>query len=60
MTEHTIHGVRVLTAQTADGRAVAASVASPYFLFDADTEEAAIETSKRALAFYLAQRRSPC
>lgn len=35
-----------------EGRYVAATGRSPYFYFEADSEEAALALAKRALAFY--------
>lgn len=34
------------------GKFVASSVRAPYFCFEADTEDAVVETARRALNFY--------
>ncbi len=40
-----------------DNGFVAASLSSPYFCFEASTEEEALETAKRALEFAVAKQR---
>jgi predicted RNase H-like HicB family nuclease len=39
-------------ARRENGRYVAASTASPYFCFEADTEESVIQKAEAAIAFY--------
>lgn len=43
---------RVFVGRTDTGRPAVASASSPFFLFEADTEDAALEKAKRALDFY--------
>jgi hypothetical protein len=43
---------RIAIGRTPEGKAAIASTASPFFLFEADTEAEVIAIARRALSFY--------
>lgn len=45
------HDLRVLIGTTESGRYIAASTVSPFFCFEAESEQAVIEKVRAALAF---------
>jgi predicted RNase H-like HicB family nuclease len=52
MSDNIFEKLKVVIGSTGDGKFVAASTQSPYFCFEGPTEEAVLDTVKRALAFY--------